>query len=73
MAVIESNFYLIQSEAGKERKKYPQLRKGQAIFTVAHNLFPDYVTEVMKEVDCFYVDSNIEKFLSTLEKKVFNR
>lgn len=54
----------IKTAAGIERKKYPMLRKGQAIFNEADNY--NHVARIAQfdyGVDCFYDDTMIEPFL----------
>lgn len=64
------SFYQIRSEAGKLRKQYPQLREGQAIYTVAQKKFPSFVKTVSLDDDCFYVDDRIESFLAAVLRQI---
>lgn len=53
----------INSEAGKLRKFYPQIRKGQALINIFSELYPDKAKEISgTEIDCFYVDDKIPEF-----------
>jgi len=63
-------FYSIESQAGMLRKDHPELRKGQAIYTIASDLFPATTKHLDSEVDCFYVDSKIEIFLHALSEQL---
>lgn len=55
--------------AKKEMSQYPFLRKGQSVFNVVAMMFSDsdhnIASKVQYEdkVDCFYDDSQIDKFL----------
>ena len=52
----------VKDLAGKLRKEYPELRKGQAIFNVVDNNIAR-IAQFDYGVDCFYDDSMIEPFL----------
>ncbi len=61
----EEFVFEVKSVAGKMRKDYPELRKGQAIFNVVDRSFNNIarIAQFDYGVDCFYDDSMIEPFL----------
>ena len=55
----------VVSSAEKHRKKYPCLRKGQAIFNYVDENYGPVARQVQFEdgIDCFYDDSKIDEFI----------
>jgi hypothetical protein len=51
----------IEKDAGKTRKEFPMLRKGQSLMNSLHKLCPDVYRKISgTKADCFYDDKNIE-------------
>lgn len=59
-------FYSIEADAGKLRSFFAALRRGQAVYLVAEERFPE-VKELPSSVDCFYLDDLTDKFLAALK------
>ena len=62
----------VVSSAEKHRKKYPCLRKGQAIFNYVDENYGPVARQVQFEdgIDCFYDDSRINAFLDACFKRI---
>jgi len=59
----------IKKLAEVRMKKYPQWRKGQAIFNVAFELYPYLADQLRGTIhDCFHRDDLIDEFLNALER-----
>ena len=58
----------IFKEVNNSRKKYPNLRYGQAIANVASNLYPRALNLFGTEFDCFYHDDRVEIFLEKVDE-----
>ena len=60
----EEFLYDVKSEAGKQRKKFPFLRKGQCVFNYVDEKYGvARIVQFEKGIDCFYDDSVIDEFL----------
>lgn len=60
---------LNKAEIISEANARPQhIRYGQAIFNVAYKMYPNAVNKLRgTDLDCFYQDEKVDKFLNTLE------
>ncbi len=49
----------------------PLVREGQQIYCIARTRYPKQVDDLCgTEADCFFDDAKIDRFLSTLERKL---
>lgn len=77
MIITQEDFEKLKQDAFKYAEETKgTLRKGQAIYghmyDALEHLEPRITTLDNKEVDCFYLDSKIKSFLSSLEEEIVN-
>lgn len=66
-AVKEEYINQIKEEVDERLKEYPRWRRGQAVFNVAFEFFPERANFLRGSVhDCFHNDDVIDEFLANL-------
>ncbi len=55
-------------------KEHPHLKKGQVVFNVIYEMFPDIGNNIRaSEIDPSHNDDNIDCFFNYLKKKLYNK